>query len=106
MPKMAEGIDSAIEEGLVTPGAMDATAKFRRASGSRWQHSTCNVSADKFSESVPDSECCRREPSAFRKVTFDGGVFVCPTIVLCESFAHPLANREFLCPYARVAQVP
>ena len=41
-----------------------------------------------------------------RKVTFDGGVFVRPTIVLCDSFAHPLANREFLCPYASVVQVP
>jgi hypothetical protein len=26
--------------------------------------------------------------------------------VLCDSFAHPLANREFLCPYASVVQVP
>ena len=29
-----------------------------------------------------------------------------PTIVLCDSFAHPLANREFLCPYASVVRVP
>ena len=29
-----------------------------------------------------------------------------PTIVLCDSFAHPLANKEFLCPYASVVQVP
>lgn len=41
-----------------------------------------------------------------RKVTFDGGTFVRPTIILCDSFAHPLANREFLCPYASVVQVP
>lgn len=41
-----------------------------------------------------------------RKVTFDGGVFMRPTIVLCDSFQHPLANREFLCPYASVVQVP
>jgi len=26
--------------------------------------------------------------------------------VLCDSFAHPLANREFLCPYASVVQAP
>jgi hypothetical protein len=25
---------------------------------------------------------------------------------LCDSFTHPLANREFLCPYASVVQVP
>ncbi|MCW5551237.1 MAG: aldehyde dehydrogenase [Verrucomicrobiae bacterium] len=41
-----------------------------------------------------------------RKVTFDGGMFVRPTVVRCDSFAHPLANREFLCPYASVVQVP
>jgi acyl-CoA reductase-like NAD-dependent aldehyde dehydrogenase len=41
-----------------------------------------------------------------RKLMFDGGTFVRPTIVLCASFAHPLANREFLCPYASVVQVP
>jgi hypothetical protein len=26
--------------------------------------------------------------------------------VRCDSFAHPLANREFLCPFASVVQVP
>jgi hypothetical protein len=41
-----------------------------------------------------------------RKVTFDGGVYLRPTIVLCDNFQHPLANKEFLCPYASVVQVP
>ena len=41
-----------------------------------------------------------------RKLTFEGGVYLQPTIVLCDSFAHPLANREFLFPYASVVQVP
>jgi hypothetical protein len=41
-----------------------------------------------------------------RKVEFEGGVYLRPTVVLCDSFAHPLANREFLCPYASVVQVP
>jgi acyl-CoA reductase-like NAD-dependent aldehyde dehydrogenase len=41
-----------------------------------------------------------------RKMIFEGGVYLRPTIVLCDSFAHPLANREFLCPYASVVQVP
>ncbi len=72
-PKMADFIDSAIEDGLKTSGATDVTAKYRNGS---------------------------------RKVTLDGGTFVRPTIVLCDSFGHPLANREFLCPYASVVQVP
>jgi acyl-CoA reductase-like NAD-dependent aldehyde dehydrogenase len=41
-----------------------------------------------------------------RKVRFEGGLYLRPTIVLCDSFEHPLANREFLCPYASVVTVP
>ncbi|HYR58202.1 MAG TPA: aldehyde dehydrogenase family protein [Chthoniobacteraceae bacterium] len=41
-----------------------------------------------------------------RKAEFEGGVYLRPTIVLCDSFQHPLANREFLCPYASVVEVP
>ncbi len=37
-----------------------------------------------------------------RKVVQHGGTYMRPTIVQCDSFAHPLANREFLCPYASV----
>jgi hypothetical protein len=39
-------------------------------------------------------------------VEFEGGVYLRPTIVHCESFAHPLSNKEFLCPYASVVQCP
>src|ERR1044071_4535233 len=41
-----------------------------------------------------------------RRVVFEGGTYLRPTIVRCDSFAHPLANREFLFPYASVVQVP
>ncbi len=41
-----------------------------------------------------------------RRVASDGAVYLRPTIILCDSFAHPLANREFLFPYASVVQVP
>ncbi len=67
--KMADFIDAQIEEGLKTPGGVDATAKYRNGP---------------------------------RKVVFEGGTYMRPTIVLCDSFAHPLANKEFLCPYASV----
>lgn len=72
-PKMADYIDGAIEQDLKTPGATDATSKYRNGP---------------------------------RKVQCEGGVYLRPTIVLCESFAHPLANREFLCPYASVVETP
>ncbi len=41
-----------------------------------------------------------------RKEVFQGGTYLRPTIVHCDSFAHPLANKEYLCPYASVVQVP
>jgi hypothetical protein len=41
-----------------------------------------------------------------RKIAFAGGTYLRPTVILCDSFAHPLANREFLFPYASVVQVP
>jgi acyl-CoA reductase-like NAD-dependent aldehyde dehydrogenase len=67
--KMAQFIDSAIEEGLKTPGASDVTASYRNGP---------------------------------RLAQFDGATYLRPSIVLCDSFDHPLANREFLCPYASV----
>jgi acyl-CoA reductase-like NAD-dependent aldehyde dehydrogenase len=41
-----------------------------------------------------------------RKAQRDGMNYLLPTIVACDSFAHPLANREFLFPFASVVQVP
>lgn len=41
-----------------------------------------------------------------RKVEFQGGTFLKPSIIFCDHFDHPLANREFLCPYASVVEVP
>jgi acyl-CoA reductase-like NAD-dependent aldehyde dehydrogenase len=41
-----------------------------------------------------------------RKTSFQGGTYLRPTIVHCDSFVHPLANREFLFPYASVVEVP
>ena len=71
--KMADFIDAQIDDGLKTPGAIDATAKYRNGP---------------------------------RKAIFEGGTYMRPTIVLCDSFAHPLANKEFLCPYASVVTCP
>ena len=40
-----------------------------------------------------------------RLATVDGCTYLQPTIVLCESPDHPLANREFLFPFAAVVKV-
>lgn len=57
--------------------------------------------------SVPGAEdVTARYRDGSRRVEFDGGVYMRPTVVRCDSFEHPLANREFLCPYASVVEVP
>jgi acyl-CoA reductase-like NAD-dependent aldehyde dehydrogenase len=40
-----------------------------------------------------------------RLATFQGCTYLLPTIILCDSPAHPLANREFLFPFASVVPV-
>jgi acyl-CoA reductase-like NAD-dependent aldehyde dehydrogenase len=40
-----------------------------------------------------------------RLASFQGCAYLLPTIVLCDSPAHPLANREFLFPFASVVPV-
>jgi hypothetical protein len=40
-----------------------------------------------------------------RLVQFDGCTYLLPTVVLCDSTDHPLANREFLFPFASVVKV-
>jgi acyl-CoA reductase-like NAD-dependent aldehyde dehydrogenase len=47
----------------------------------------------------------RASESRSRLATFQGCAYLLPTIVLCDSPAHPLANREFLFPFASVVPV-
>ena len=44
--------------------------------------------------------------SGSRLLEAEGGTYLRPTIVHCNSMEHVLANREFLCPYASVVEVP
>ncbi len=41
-----------------------------------------------------------------RKITFEDRTYLLPTIIRCDSFDHPLANKEFLFPYASVVELP
>ncbi|GMV67419.1 MAG: hypothetical protein AMXMBFR75_32090 [Candidatus Hinthialibacteria bacterium] len=72
-PRMAEFIESSIEDGLAAPGADDMTAGYREGP---------------------------------RYLKTDYGHFILPTVIFCESIDHPLANREFLCPYTSVVEIP
>jgi hypothetical protein len=41
-----------------------------------------------------------------RRVEVEGATYLLPTLVHCDSFDHPLANKEFLFPYASVVEIP
>ncbi|MFT5110203.1 MAG: acyl-CoA reductase-like NAD-dependent aldehyde dehydrogenase, partial [Pseudoalteromonas tetraodonis] len=73
-PVMAEGIDTAITDGLGEKGARDVSMELRGGSE--------------------------------RYVQLDGMHYMVPTIMRCDSIDHPLANTEFLFPYASVVEMP
>jgi len=56
---------------------------------------------------IPNAvDVCAKYRNGPRRTTFEGATYLRPTIIRCDSFSHPLANREFLFPYASVVQVP
>jgi acyl-CoA reductase-like NAD-dependent aldehyde dehydrogenase len=68
--------------------------------------------ADRISQTIDgelDGESARHVTASYRQgprlANFQGCAYLLPTIVLCDSPAHPLANREFLFPYASVVPV-
>lgn len=77
-PKMAEWMDAQIEQGLETPGAEDLTAVLRGDG----------------------------QGGGARKLVQEGITYLHPTLVHCESWNHPLANKEFMFPFATVVEMP
>jgi hypothetical protein len=62
------------------------------------------IEADLSEAGAYDATAPYRDGS--RLVQAGGGTYLRPTIIACESMDHPLANREFLCPYASVVELP
>jgi acyl-CoA reductase-like NAD-dependent aldehyde dehydrogenase len=65
-----------------------------------------NAAIDEGLQTSGAEEVTARYRIGPRLVTLDGAVYLRPTVVRCDSFAHPLAIREFLFPYASVLEVP
>jgi acyl-CoA reductase-like NAD-dependent aldehyde dehydrogenase len=63
-----------------------------------------DAAIDQDLEGAVDVSAAHRNGS--RIVTRDGSTYLLPTVVWCPSFEHPLANREFLFPFASVVEVP
>lgn len=108
VPKYAAEIADALARrlGPVTPlTAADPNAKLSAFANARMADGIDAMIEEGLATSGA-VEATAKHREGPRKVSFEGGVYVRPTIVHCDSFAHPLANREFLCPYASVVQVP
>jgi acyl-CoA reductase-like NAD-dependent aldehyde dehydrogenase len=108
VPKYAREIADALARKLGPIAPLPATAEAARLSG------FANPKMAEFIEASIEEGLAvsgasevtalyRRGP---RKVLFEGGTYLRPTIIECDSFSHPLANREFLFPYASVVSVP
>ncbi|HYE32209.1 MAG TPA: aldehyde dehydrogenase family protein [Methylomirabilota bacterium] len=108
VPKYAKEIADALAQKLGPVQPLPADDQNARLSG------FANVKmADFIDAAIEDglktpgaTEMTAKYRNGPRKVSYEGGVYVRPTIVHCESFAHPLANKEYLCPYASVVEVP
>jgi len=75
-PQVASRINAIIDQGLAEPGAREVTAAYRESLGQ------------------PD-----------RLVIWNGCSYLLPTLIRCDA-DHPLANREFLFPFAAVVEAP
>ena len=102
-----------IAEALAERLAHDRAARRRRRAGAaravrRPASGRAHLGADR--QRPADARRARRHGATIapapRLATFDGGTYLLPTVVLCDSPEHPLANREFLFPFASVVEVP
>ena len=65
-----------------------------------------NDTIDKALQEPGAEDVSARFRAGPRLVEHQGRTFLQPTVIHCQSFDHPLANREFLFPYCAVVEVP
>jgi hypothetical protein len=108
VPKHAGEIAEALAKklGPVAPvGADDENARLSGFANPKMAESI-NASIEEGLKTSGARDITAQYRNASRLTQFNGGTYLRPTIVLCDSFNHPLANREFLFPYASIVQVP
>jgi hypothetical protein len=107
-PRHAEAIADAVAQRLAAfvPRRMDdpdaILAGFANPKMAEWIESTVVEGL----QTPGATEVTAKYRSGDRLVQLDGGSYLQPTLVHCSSWEHPLANREFLFPYACVVQTP
>jgi hypothetical protein len=107
VPRHAEEISAALAErlaGIAPRKAEDEAAQLA-------PFTDANVAArissiiDQGLEAPGASDVSAATRKTERLVSWDGCSYILPTVVLCEDATHPLANREFLFPFASVVKV-
>ncbi len=108
VPRHAHRIADALAQklGPIEPAAADDPGARLSGFASPRVAESINATIDAGLRTPGGTDVTARYRSGPRLTTHEGGVFLRPTIVHCETFAHPLANREFLFPYASVVEVP
>jgi acyl-CoA reductase-like NAD-dependent aldehyde dehydrogenase len=108
VPSHVEEIADAVAKKLAEIEPLPYTDERASLSGfanpkmAEWIEST--LSEDLKAPGVEDVTAKHR--SGERMVQLQGSTYLRPTLVRCDSFSHPLANREFLFPYASITEVP
>ena len=109
VPAHADEIADGLAKRLGPCGAAPDRRRERRACGicepERWPNLSTRRSTT-ASQTPGAEEVTAKYRKGPRLVTLNGAVYLRPTIVRCDSFAHPLAIREYLFPYASVLEVP
>ena len=109
VPKYAKEIAEALARELlaITPRAVDdpdaRLSGFANPAMPEWIDST--ITDGLATPGASDLSITLRDGSP-RKASRDGMNYLLPTIIHTPDFSHPLANREFLFPFASVTEVP
>lgn len=108
VPRCATEIADALAErlGPVTPAALDDPEARLAGFANPKMAEAIDAAIEEGLRTPGAVEVTAKYRQGPRRLTQDGGVYLRPTIVRCDAFSHPLANREFLFPYASVVEVP
>lgn len=108
VPKYGREIADALAKKLGPVGPLPAADEDARLSGfaNAKMADSIDAALDESLKTPGAEDMTAQYRQGPRKAIFEGGTYLRPTIVYCESFSHPLANKEYLFPYASVVQVP
>lgn len=108
VPKFAREIAQALgqELGPIAPTPLDSPQAKLSGFANPKMADSINGEIEKGLKTAGATDAAAPFRNGPRKLIFEGGTYLRPTIVRCDSFEHSLANREFLFPYASVVEVP